>query len=156
LFASAFGLSDAAANNTDEFVDAMKSQVLPKLKTLYPASDTDVKYLEGMTAATVTQHPEVLNRIIDKIEIGERKKIVETNAKMQKRIDSETDPETKAKLQAAFDAQRTDPPAYDAVYMSHINPGDVKTLKSDPTPENIKEFDSIYGPGAAEQLLGAQ
>jgi len=43
-----------------------------------------------------------------------------------------------------------------AVDISRVTPQDAQTLRSDPSPEAIADFNSHYGPGAAEQLLGAQ
>jgi hypothetical protein len=155
IWAGVFGLTDQAANSTDEYIDAMKTQVLPKLKTLYPASDTDVKYLEGMTAATLTQHPEVLGRILDKIELGERKSIAKTNSAAQKMIDAQDDPKAKKAMQAAFDAVKTNAPAWDDAAVGKVNPDDIKELKKNPDAASKQEFDDIYGPGMADQILGA-
>lgn len=37
-----------------------------------------------------------------------------------------------------------------------FNPSDTDLLKADPSPEAMREFDEVYGPGAAQKALGGQ
>lgn len=154
LMAQVFGLSDEAANNTDVLMAQMKNMVLPKLKELRPVSDTDLKMVEAVVGGSQALTAPVINQLIDIQEKMARKQIDVANSSMQKRIDAEKDPAKKAKLQATFDAVKVNIPAYDDAFMAHINPDDIAELKKAPTPGNVKLFNNIYGPGAAEQLLG--
>ncbi len=157
FLASALGLSDEAANNTDVLMAQMKNLVLPKMKDLRPASDIDVQLVESIVGGSQALTPDTIMRLINAQEVDAKKRILMANSKAQKRVDLETDPAKKAKLQAAFDARRNDLPDYSPEQLAVVDPSDVEALRkaiASGDKNAIDQFDATYGmPGLAEQIL---
>lgn len=166
ILASAFGLPDQAATNTDTFTSSMKEIVLPRVKELGTGnsiSNADREFVEKAVGANATVDQGAILRILDILEKGERNKIIKNNADMQARFDATKTPE-RPDGDPAFKAsfQPTPVPEFSQEYLSHVNPADIETLKqaikANPNgkAEAIADFDSIYGVGAASMFLGAQ
>lgn len=156
VVAQIFGLNDEAASNTDALMAQLKNVVLPKLKELRPVSDTDLTMVESIVGGSQALTKDTINFLIDVQEKAARKQIMLANDKMQKRIDLESDPATKNKLQAAFDATKAVLPDYTPEQLAVVNPDDVVTLREALTKGDktaIDDFNKMYGPGMAEQIL---
>lgn len=156
VIASAFGFNDKAATNTNTFQSEMKNIVLPLVKQLGTGnsiSNADREFVEKAIAADIGNDQTSMRQVLNIMEKGARNKVLQANEKIQKRIDQETDPTTKAAIAAAW--QPTPVPDFSESYLNSINPEDVAMVKAHPDDANLrKQIDDVYGIGMSQYMLG--
>jgi hypothetical protein len=159
LASSLFGLPSEAAANTEAFQSSMKEIVLPLVKQLGTGnsiSNADREFVEKATGGDIRLTEDAVRRIISVMERGQRNEIIKANEKLQRRIDdADDDSPLKRRKGDLIPVPELSPEAEQdllGIIMDYA-PGHVEELLRDPTPEDMADFDALYGPGASEIVL---
>lgn len=159
LASSLFGLPNEAAANTEAFQSSMKEIVLPLVKQLGTGnsiSNADREFVEKAIGGSITLTEGAMRRILSIMERGQRNEIMRANKRMEERVANSA---VDSPLRKAFAPIQVPvlSEAAAADLVDSIPPGHIRELVDNANvPEAIAEFDSMYGAGAAEIVLGMQ
>jgi hypothetical protein len=159
LASSVLGLPNEAAANTEAFQSSMKEIVLPLVKQLGTGnsiSNADREFVEKATGGDIRLTEDAVRRIISVMERGQRNEIIKANQKLQRRIeDADEDSPLKKRKGDLIPVPDLSPEAEQDLLniIMDYAPGHVEELLKDPTPEDMAEFDTLYGPGASEIVM---
>lgn len=152
LMASAFGFSDEAANNTEQFMAQMKEVVLPRVKMLGSGNgitDADREFVEKAVGATNKIDASTIREILRILEKGERNNA----ARYHKEVDDFSKIDESAAKASRY-ARKFSLPA------PRLKPETIKAFKTDLQAADdagkkkiIKEFDDDFGAGAHSYFM---